>query len=374
MREQKSRVGDVISALRSIAPEEHALSWDRVGLQIGDPDARVNRVLTALELTDQVVSEATRQRADLLVLHHPVIFEPLQHLREDSGLGRRMASLVRKSIAVYVMHTNFDASPHSMSAEMLRRLGVEKPESNVPKPNVGNVKIVVFCARDHTDRIRSAMGEAGAGIIGEYDLCSFLAPGTGSFRGSDATDPFIGKAGKFELAEEDRLEMICPRSKVSPVVTAMVRAHPYEEPAYDVYPLQDFLGEQHFVWVGELVKATRLDEVALAASKEIAGGAAVRVVGSGRKRVRRLAAASGGGKSLIHLIPGLAVDCFVTGEIDHHVARAVEDLGFAAIAVGHYESEAAFGTIVARLLRKKFPNLQVSGSRALRPPFRSVGG
>jgi dinuclear metal center YbgI/SA1388 family protein len=374
MPERKTRVGDVISVLRSIAPEEHALSWDRVGLEIGDPAAKVNRILVALELTDQVVTAAIRQKADLLVLHHPVIFEPLQHLREDSASGKRIAALIRKSIAVYVMHTNFDASPHSMSTEMLRRLGVEKPEPVVRKPNVGNVKIVVFCPRDHTNRIRTAMGDAGAGVIGEYDLCSFLTPGTGSFRGSDATDPFIGKAGKFELAEEDRLEMICPRSKVSAVVTAMVRAHPYEEPAYDIYPLQDFLTDEHFIWIGDLTKAKALDEVASTASKEIAGGCPVRVIGSARKHVRRLAAASGGGKSLIDRLSGLDIDCFVTGEIDHHAARRVEDLGVAVIAVGHYESEVAFGPIVARLLRKSLPDAKVGASRALRQPFRSVGG
>jgi len=369
---RKTRVRDVITQLQAIAPEEHALAWDKVGLQLGDPGKACVRVLTALELTDAVVDEAARRKADLLVLHHPVIFDPLTNVREDSAAGKRVVRLIRASAAVYVMHTNFDASPHSMTAEMLRRLGAAKAERAAPKPNAGRVKIAVFCPKDHTDRVRTAMGAKGAGVIGEYELCSFSAPGTGTFRGSEAASPFVGEAGRFERAEEDRLEMICPQARFTDVITAMVRAHPYEEPAYDIYPLRDFLADEHFIWTGELDEALRLDELAARVSERVARGGAVFVAGKRRGRIRRVAAASGGGKSLLRAVAALGTDCFITGEIGHHGARWVEGAGFPVIAGGHYETEVMFGEIVARLLRARLPELQIRAARSLRAPFRTL--
>jgi dinuclear metal center YbgI/SA1388 family protein len=372
MPARKTRVRDVIDALRKIAPEENILSWDRVGLQLGDPDAPVKRVLTALELTDQVTAEAVRSKATLLVLHHGVIFQPLAMVREDTAAGKRIVELIRGSVSVYVMHTNFDACPYSMSAEMLRRLGVKDPQPAVAKPGMKQVKIAVFCPKEHTHTVRLAMADAGAGVIGEYDLCSFTTPGTGTFRGSDETSPFVGEAGRCETAEEDRLEMICPRSKLPAVVTAMVRAHPYEEPAYDIYPLEEFFGDEHFVWTGDLAKAVSLDDLARTAAKEIAKGNTAFVVSGRKKRVKRIAAASGGGKSLIPLVAGMGVDCYITGEVDHHAARQAEDLGLSIIAVGHYESEVMFGPIVRDLVRERFPGLEVKTSRRIRTPLRTV--
>ncbi len=353
---------DVIEILERIAPPEWAESWDRVGLQVGGNGTQVRKILTALELTDDVLDEVVTERSDLLILHHPPIFEPLTGLRDSNPIERRLATLVRKKISVYVTHTNFDACELSMSARMLRDAGVLNPRRVLSKPSVGKVKIVVFTPLDAVDKVRAAMASEGAGTIGEYDMCSFCSTGKGSFLGSEASSPSVGKRGRLEEVDEGRLEMICPKDHALRVLSAMVEAHPYEEPAVDVYHIEDFRNPGHYLWVGELPKPTRLADLAKPGA---------RAVGDPSVKVRCSSAASGAGKSLLRTVVSLGVDAFLTGEIGHHDARLAEDLGIPVIQLGHYESEVAFGSIVANLLRRRLRGrgVTIHTSRRLRHPW-----
>jgi hypothetical protein len=104
---------------------------------------------------------------------------------------------------------------------------------------VSRCKLVWFCPEDALDATRNAVFEAGAGRIGEYERCSWYAVGTGTFLGGERTSPALGERGQEERVAELRVETVVPSDRVAEVVTALRRAHPYEEPAYDVYPLAD---------------------------------------------------------------------------------------------------------------------------------------
>ena len=365
---------DVVTEIERLAPPEQKAPWDRSGFQVGDPARSVSRILTALEITQAVLAEAIRWKADMLVVHHPIIFRPLEDLNESHPPTAVLAGLVRSRVGVYAAHTSFDVSPHSISGRVLELLGVKEVEPVLPKRSAGQVKIVVFCPPRHAGRVRSAMASEGAGIIGEYEMCSFGTRGEGTFRGSERTSPSIGKAGRLETVEEIRLEMVCPKGKLGRVITAMVKVHPYEEPAYDIYPLEDLLFEDHLIWRGHLPKAIPLASLAKSASSKLAAGEPLRVIGKATRKVKFLAAASGSGGSLISKVSGLGVDCFLTGDVGHHDARLAEDLGLAVIDLGHYWSELPFGRVMADLLRDRLAgrNVEIRIARSLKPPWYSI--
>ena len=201
----------------------------------------------------------------------------------------------------------------------------------------------------------------GAGIIGEYEICSFYSAGKGSFLGSEASSPSVGRAGCFEEVAEGRLEMICPKDRLPRAISAMVETHPYEEPAYDIYPMEDFRYSSHYVWVGELPKPARLADLAKPNG---------RVIGNPGAKVKRIAAASGAGRSLLKGVADLKAEAFLTGEIGHHDRRLAEDLGLPVVEMGHFQSEQAFGSILAGLLRKKLrgKGVAIRASRLIRCP------
>lgn len=102
-----------------------------------------------------------------------------------------------------------------------------------------NVKLVIFTPLSHTDIVREALGNAGAGKIGNYEFCSFSTKGVGRFRGNENSNPTIGKSGTYESVEEEKIEVVVPRAILKDVIDAVKKVHPYEEVALDIYPLED---------------------------------------------------------------------------------------------------------------------------------------
>lgn len=363
--DMSTTVGHITQILDRMAPPEWAEPWDHVGLQVGSTSANVKTIMTVLELTDPVLDEVLDTGAELVVLHHPLIFRPIVGLCESDPVEHRIMRLVRKKVSVYVAHTNFDASDHSMSALLLREAGVEKPKRVLPKPSVGNLKIAVFVPDEALLRVRDAMASKGAGVVGEYECCSFSVSGRGTFRGSHRSNPSIGEPGRLETVGEERLEMVCPKNRVPGVIEALVEAHPYEEPAFDIMPLLDFRHESHYIWIGDLPKAKSVSELLKPP---------VRVVGDPKRKVIRLAAVSGSGQSLIDTATKMGVEVLLTGDIRHHDARRAEDLGLSVLDVGHFRSEVSFGPIVMRLLKRELSgkSVNVCTSRRILPPWQPV--
>ena len=230
-------VADVMKFLEKVAPLTLAAEWDNVGLLLGDSAREVRRVMTCLTVTPESAAEAVREKADLLVSHHPILFRPVPKLTAASTEGRMLLDLVRAGASVYSPHTAYDNAPGGINDGLARRLRLTNVRSLRSLPSGSQTKLVVFVPDKDLAKVSDALFAAGAGRIGEYRECSYRLSGTGTFFATEATNPTIGTKGRREDVAEWRLEVVCPTGRVAEIVRAMRSAHSYEEPAFDLYPL-----------------------------------------------------------------------------------------------------------------------------------------
>src|SRR5215210_3450513 len=231
------RVAQIAEAVEQIAPLPLAEEWDNCGLQIGDPEARANQVLIALTPLPEVFEEAKEKGADFLLIHHPLIFDPLKTIVTSAYPGGLLARAIRNGLAVYAAHTSYDAAPEGVSDALARTLGLRGPYT-VVSPRGSLRKLVIFAPEENVDAIADALAGEGAGVIGEYTHCTFRTPGKGTFLGGEATDPYLGEKGRLEKVEEIRLETVVPAHAAVSAAAAATAAHPYEEVALDLYPIE----------------------------------------------------------------------------------------------------------------------------------------
>lgn len=337
------RVGDWISLLHEQFPPEDAAEWDRVGLQVGDPDHRVDRVLLCLDVSAAVLEEAERLGATLVLAHHPLLLRGLERLTPETAPGRLALRAARAGIDVLAAHTNFDAAETATTAPIVELLGLQRPRPLAPQRDAGGrtVKLTTFVPREETSAVISALSEAGAGVIGEYAECTFRVPGTGTFAPSEAASPAVGERGVRNEVAEDRLEVEVRRDRLDAAVAALWDAHPYEEVAYDVYELVDRReATKGLGRIGDLPEAMTLRTVA----DRLADGLPsphLRVAGPLERPVRRVAACGGAGDGLIGAAIGAGADVYVTGDLRHHPVLDARTLGLSLIDAGHDATEAA---------------------------------
>ena len=227
---------EIIQLFEQFAPKHLALDGDKIGLLIGTLNKPVKNILIALDVTDEVVDEAIEKNVQLIISHHPLIYHPLKTIRTEDAYGNIITKLIKHDIAVYAAHTNLDIADGGVNDMLCEKLKIQNPEVLVPTYEVQLRKLVVFAPKSHAEAIRKALGDAGAGAIGNYTHCSFSAEGYGRFLPGEGTNPFIGEAGRIEAVEEERIETVYPVTIEKQVIKAMLDAHPYEEPAYDIYP------------------------------------------------------------------------------------------------------------------------------------------
>lgn len=351
------RVRDVAAVLDELAPPGLAEAGDNVGLQLGHPDAVVQRVLVALDANRRAAERAGE--GTLLVTHHPLIHRPIASLREDQPVGRAAAALARAGTALFTCHTNYDAAPGGLADWLAETVGLEAVEVLLPGRPERYLKLVVFVPRGHEDAVRDALAAAGAGWIGRYSHCTFQAPGTGTFLPRGGAHPYAGKVGELERAEELRLETIVPEDRAGQAVAAMVRAHPYEEVAYDLYPLANPAAPRAGRGrLGRLPSPRPLEAFAADVAHRL--GAAVRVAAAADRPVARVAVVPGAGAGCWPQALAAGADVLVTGDVDHHRALAAIEAGLSLVDPGHAASEAGFVPRVAAVLRRRLsPGLEV---------------
>ncbi|NLO89840.1 MAG: Nif3-like dinuclear metal center hexameric protein [Clostridia bacterium] len=343
---------DVMEAVEKIAPRELAEKWDNVGLLVGNPAEKVEKIIVALDVTPEVVEEALQEGAHMIVSHHPLIFKPLTHVRADTPMGDMLFKLIKNNVKVYAAHTNLDNYEWGTNYFLAQKLGLEETEILKPAEE-GLYKIVVFVPRGYEDRVRDAMGDAGAGWIGNYSHCSFMAPGTGTFKPLEGADPFIGSKGKLEKVEELRLETIVPESLRNKVIRAMLNAHPYEEVAYDVYRLENNGSGNGLGRIGYLKEEMSLYDFGEKVKRDL-GIKHVKLAGPLKKAVRKVAVCGGAGTSAMAAAKKKGAEVFVSGDIKYHEALEAWQEGLALVDAGHYATEWAVVPALAEYLRKEF--------------------
>lgn len=365
-------VADVLAALERRAPARLAEQWDNVGLQVGNPQAPVRRVLTALEVTDAVLAEAVSLQAELIVSHHPLIFRPLKHMRLDDPITLRIARALQEGVAIAVLHTNFDIARGGLNDLLATEIGLNKITVLDNIRPTALCKLAVFVPVSHLEAVHTAVCDAGAGRIGQYSECTFRTEGTGTFRPLPGADPFIGAVGEREEAAEVRLETIVPEDRLEAVIRAMLAAHPYEEVAYDVFRLENPGLPQGLGCLGSLSETIGLQQLAELVRDRL-GLKYVRVAGDPRRGVRTVAVCGGAGATVIPAAIRAGADVLVTGDLKHHDAQAALDRGLALIDAGHFGTEKLAGSWLASWLEQEatangWP-LRVSVSQADRDPF-----
>jgi dinuclear metal center YbgI/SA1388 family protein len=344
-------VNDVLRALDERFPFAHCADWDNVGILLGDPDAPVRSVLIALDATPAVIARLRRRPADLLVTHHPVVFTPLKSVRPDPGPSAAAFALLRMGVAVISAHTNADVAPRGVSHAMALRLRLRGIRPLIPgEPSSGACKIVTFVPPSRADAVLNAAAAAGGARIGAYTRCSFRTPGTGTFLGGPDSSPRIGTPGAEERVEEVRLETVAAGSRVHAVLSAVRKAHPYEEPAIDVVPLREGALGGGVGAIGDLPEPLSLDR-ALDAVRSALRPSWIHVAGPRRKTVRRIAIVGGSGGEFASSAREAGADLYVK----YHQALDAAAGDMPVADIGHASGERWILPEFRRVISARFP-------------------
>lgn len=351
-------VAEIVDILEAFAPRRLAADWDNVGLLLGDERSRVERLLTCLTITTEVVAEALRESVQMIVTHHPVLFRGVKSLSSHTAEGRLLWPLASAGIAVYSPHTAFDNTVGGINDSLAQLLGLRNLQPLRRHSAVPQMKIVVYVPEADLERVAQAMFENGAGVIGQYSHCSFRSLGTGTFLGNENTNPTVGIKGQLEKVTEQRLEVVCPEPQLAAVLQALRAAHSYEEPAYDVYQLHAQPAATGEGRLGELPTSSSLGEFAKQVKIGLRAGG-VQVVGAYDREVRRVAVACGAAGEFLHDATKAKADVFLTGEMRFHDYLAAQAQGIALVLPGHYATERPAVELLATRLATAFPTLQV---------------
>ena len=367
----KTNVADVCTALEKIAPTGLAQDWDNVGLLAGDLAATVRRILLCIDLTPEVVDEAIRVKVDFILAYHPTIYKPISRLRVPStGTDEAVFRCIRHGIAIYAAHTALDAAEGGTNDVIASLCGIKETEplEFVDEPGRNEAKLVVFVPSENVEKVADAMFATGAGHIGDYQQCSYRTGGQGTFFGGESTSPTIGERGRVEYVDEIRLETIVPQSALPAVVTAMIKAHPYEEPAFDIYPLQA-RPARGMGRCGRLPRPTTLGKLARKL-KRATKAPCVQIVGPADRTVEQAIICVGAAGRHVFKIPLTPHHVIVTGEIRHHDALTIRRHDATAIALGHWSSEGPVLPVIAKRLTTALPKVDTTVSEGDEEPFR----
>jgi len=326
---------NIIQMLEEFAPKYLAKDDDKIGLQLGTLNKEIKKVMLTLDVLENVVDEAIEKGVDLIISHHAIIYKPIKTLRTDLPQGKLFEKLIKNNISVYVAHTNLDAAENGVNdtlADFINLKGIELLE---PTYSERLKKLVVFVPETHQKVVLDALSANGAGWIGNYSHCSFNLEGIGTFMPREGTNPYIGEENKLEQVKEVRIETIVPEGLQNKVIRAMLNAHPYEEVAYDIYPLE-LQGKQYGIGrIGKLEDSMTLKEFANYVKEKLHIDG-IRVTGDLNKEIKKVAVVGGDGNSYVMKAAFKGADVLVTGDIYYHEAHEAMARNLALIDVGHY--------------------------------------
>ncbi len=335
-----------------LAPPSIALKDDPVGLQVGRFDDEVRGIIITLDVESATVRLAEESGANLIVSHHPLIFSPLSSINYQTPGGALIRDIIAKGFNVYSAHTNLDIAPGGVNSVLAGLFGLKNTEIIEITGHDPLIKLVVFVPEGYEEAVRDAVSEAGAGWIGNYSHCTFQAAGTGTFLPRDGSNPYIGSQGNLEKVSELRLETVFPDSARDRVLGAMLKSHPYEEVAYDLYPLANHGVARGLGLVGELSEISTLKELTARCGELLQTGA-VRGWGEKDKKVLRVAVCGGSGGTLIKEAILKKADVFISGDFKYHDISLARSEGLALIDAGHYATEYPIVNRLADYLKDK---------------------
>lgn len=350
------KIEDIIQALEKTAPLPYQESYDNAGLITGDGSAEAKGALVCLDSTEQVIDEAIASGCNMVIAHHPIVFGGLKKITGKNYVERTVIKAIKHDIAIYAMHTNLDNVIGGVNKKICDKLGLKQCRILSPKNNLLR-KLVTFCPDAHAEKVRSAIFTAGAGSIGNYNECSFNAVGTGTFRGNEQSNPFAGKKNERHQEKEIRIETIFEAVNESKILKALIENHPYEEVAYDIYPLANSLHSAGSGMIGETENEMNENDF-LVHLKNTMNAACIKHTALLNKKIKRVAVCGGAGIFLLQDAIRNKADVFVTGDVKYH--QFFDADGKIVIAdIGHYESEQYTCELIYEMVNKIFPTFAV---------------
>ncbi|HRG37532.1 MAG TPA: Nif3-like dinuclear metal center hexameric protein [Bacteroidia bacterium] len=345
------KLKEITNYLESFAPLSYQESYDNAGLICGDENMEISAALICLDSTEAVIDEAIAGGFNLVIAHHPIVFSGIKKLNGKNYIERVLLKAIKNDIAIYAAHTNLDNVRNGVNAKICEKLDLIECQLLVPQKSVLK-RLITYVPKENAEELRIALFNAGGGMVGNYNECSFNTTGTGTFKALDGANPYIGTVGKRFEGEEIKVEMVYPQYAESKIVTALLKAHPYEEVAYDLIALSNSSSLVGAGMVGEL--ATEMDEMAfLRELKSKMKVETIRYTALKGKKVKKVAVCGGSGSFLLHSAIAHQADVFITADFKYHQFFDAE--GRIIIAdIGHYESEQFTMELFYEILKKKF--------------------
>lgn len=354
-------VGHIIAAIEEFAPKALQEDYDNTGLIIGSPAMECDSALLTVDVTPAVVQEAIDRGCQLIISHHPLVFKGLKRFNGTTPVEQSVMMAIRAGIAVYACHTAVDNARQGVSMQMCRMLGLDSPAPLDPQTD-RCLKLVTFVPKSHTESVRLALFDAGAGSIGDYDFCSFSSEGTGTFRPLDGADPFVGSVGDIHHEPEVRMEVLLPIWLKSKVSEALLQTHPYEEPAYEFLTVDTNAAHTGCGAVGNLPEPLSPAQLADLVKRTFGSPVARCTSYPADSQIRRVALCGGSGSFLISKAIAAGAQAFISSDTKYHDFVDYADSIF-LIDIGHHESENCTKDIFYHIITKKFPNFAVEYSQ-----------
>jgi len=371
VQEKQMKIKDIAEKIEKIVPLKLAQDWDNVGLLIGNPQRNVKNILLTIDVTGEVLAEAKRLKTDLIISYHPVIWDGLKKITTDNQ-SSIVYDLIQADIAVFSIHTALDAVPGGVNDGLAEIIGIVdgRPIGDyVDNPAGDNYKLVVFIPIESAAKVSNAVFAAGAGAIGNYSNCGFTAEGTGTFLPLAGARPAIGEKGNLEKVPEIRFETIVPAEKLDNCIAAMKKAHPYEEPAFDVFKLYNNQNKFGLGRIGKLQKPMQLNRI-VERIKKYTGAKAVGIIGNQKRLIKTAAVCAGSCGKIIISVIAAKPDLYLTGELKHHYALAAQQANLTCICLSHTVSERFILKKFAKQLQKQIKQITVKISKKDADPFK----
>ena len=350
------KISEVISCLENFAPLSLQEDYDNAGLIIGDAETACNGILVTLDITEEIIAEAIRRKCNMIVAHHPIIFRGLKKLNGQNYVERSVIAAIKNDVAVYAIHTNLDNVINGVNYKIAQKLNLQNIQ--VLSPKEGTLKkLVTFCPLANAEEVRNALFKAGAGTISNYSECSYNVDGYGTFKAAEGSDPYVGEIGKRHTENETRIEVIFPSYLQQQVLASLKLSHPYEEVAFDIYPLTNTRNDIGSGLIGEIQEPASENDLLLQLKKAF-GLSVIRHTRFLHKKITKIAVCGGAGSFLISAAKAAGAGVYITSDIKYHEFFDADNTILLA-DIGHYESEQFTIDLLTEILQQKFPNFAV---------------
>ena len=359
------KLKEITREIEEFAPLSLQADYDNAGLITGQPEMEITGALLCLDVTEEILDEAIAKKANLVISHHPIVFHALKSITGRNHIERTVIKAIQNNIAIYAAHTNLDSARGGISFAMAQKLGLLNVEVLEPRAN-NLVKIGVHTPESHTEVVRTAMTEAGAGAIGDYDSCTFNIKGEGTFRAKPGANPYVGQIGELHREAEVRTEAVVPSYRITAVVAALKKVHPYEEVAYDITPIDLPNRDAGYGAVGDLPEPVDAMKF-LQTVKETFAVGAIRHSQPHKQTVQRIAMIGGAGSEGMPVAVAAGADVFLTADIKYNSFFDAENHILLA-DIGHFESEIGVISLLSEILTKKFPTFALHKSELSHNP------